>query len=256
MNIAPIQTRVLKPPKDDLLETLKNALPEKLPEQSIIAISSKVVSVWQGRCVEKSAVESKDALVAQEAEYFLPRSFTPGRHSMHTMSLKQGVLLASAGIDESNANDYYILSPRNPSEAAQTLWQFLRETYRMKDVGVIVVDSHCVPLRRGTIGVSLGFFGFVPLHDYRGTKDLFGRKFTVSVQNLADGLAAAAVLVMGEGAEQTPVALITELNKIEFSDKPYQPKTPSDSFIVPREEDIFAPFLNCAPWEKGRGDEE
>ena len=248
MMIAPVKTRVLVPPKDDLLAAIRDALP-KIEERTVLAITSKVVSIWQGRCVPKSDYPDKDELIKKEADKYLPRDFVPNRWVMHT--IKNNLFIPSAGIDESNANDYYILWPREPQKTAKDLWDWARETYKIKNIGIIITDSHTIPLRRGTLGISLSHYGFLPLKDYRGTQDIFGREFTIQVADIADGLAATAVVAMGEGRETTPLAVITDIPSVEFTDKPYIPDKPFSSFEIEEKEDLYYPLLSSVPWEKG-----
>lgn len=245
MKIIPIKIEVLQPPQDDLLSKIKKA---RLRPQNgdVIAITSKVVSIWQGRSVLQSSVSDKDTLIKKEADGYLERKYVPGRHVLHT--IKNSSLIASAGIDTSNAGDYYILWPREPKKTADKLLQWFKKTYRLKRLGLIITDSRSMPLRRGIVGFALSYAGFEPLYDYRGTKDLFGRKFAVSQQNLADALAASAVLAMGEGREQTPLALVRGAPHIR---SPQKRRGKYGSLIVPMREDIFAPFLKNARWRKG-----
>ena len=108
MIIKTIKTKVLKTPQDDLLETISKSI-KSLQEKSIVVITSKVVSIWQGRCVPIGNIK-KDDLVIKEADFYLPKEFVPGAWCMHT--LKNNIFIPSAGIDESNANGYYILWPK------------------------------------------------------------------------------------------------------------------------------------------------
>jgi dihydrofolate synthase / folylpolyglutamate synthase len=250
MRIQPIKTRILVPPQDDLQEVIKASI-SKLPERSVLAVASKVVSIWQGRAIAESEVKNKDELIIREADKYIPRDLVPEGWVMHT--IKNNTLIPTAGIDQSNAKGYYLLWPSDPYGAAQKLHAWLREEYGVKDVGVLITDSHTIPLRRGTLGISLGFFGFVPLVDYRGTEDLFGRKFVMELLNIADGLAAAATLVMGEGSESTPLALATDVPFVQFSDKPYRPTSPRSAFEIPEKEDLYYPFLKYVPWKDGGG---
>ena len=94
MIIKPIKTRILKPPQNNLLEVIEKSI-KKLPEKSILVITSKVVSIWQGRCVPMSSNLKKDDLVIKEADFYLPRSFVPGAWCMHT--LKDNLFVPSAG---------------------------------------------------------------------------------------------------------------------------------------------------------------
>jgi len=121
-------------------------------------------------------------------------------------------------------------------------------------MGVIITDSRLVPMRRGVVGIAIGFFGFKPLKDYRGKKDIFGREFKMETSNIPDSLATAAVLEMGEGSERQPIAVITEIPDLEFIDKEFKPKTKDDSFEIPDKEDMFYPFLSSVNWKKGGSD--
>ncbi len=249
MIITPIHTRLLVPPNDDLLAVIRSALP-RLKENSILVITSKVVSIWQGRAVAREKTEDKDALIIKEADHYLPRDVVPGKWIMHT--IKNNIFIPTAGVDASNANDYYILWPDKPYETARELWKWIRKTYTVKNVGVIITDSHSIPLRRGTVGISVAHYGFTPIRDYRKKKDLFGRRFHGTQSNLVDGLAAAAVVTMGEGEESTPLALIQDLPSITFRTTPWRPQKPYSSLEVPWKEDIYRPFFGAVPWKKGK----
>ena len=109
----------------------------------------------------------------------------------------------------------------------------------VKNFGVIITDSHCQPLRRGTVGFALSYWGFNPLRDYIETPDIFGNKLRVTKMDIANALGTAVTFVIGEGVEQTPVAIISDIEKsVEFIDG-----LPSiaDHTINP-EEDLFKPF--------------
>lgn len=250
MILSPVKTRILFPPKDDLVGAIQEALPH-LEEKTILAVSSKVVSIWQGRCVLQEEALDKDALIKEEAEWYLPRETLPKKWVMHT--LKNNLLVPTAGIDESNGNGYYILWPKESKRAARMLYHKLKRLYGIKNFGIVIADSHTIPLRRGTIGISLGHYGFGALRDYRGTKDLFGRTFAVTQANTVDSIAAAAVLIMGEGNESTPLALIYDVPFIAFGTKAEKGKEHFGSFEVKPEEDLYAPLFLKAAWRKGGG---
>lgn len=235
MQIIPIKTRVLQPPKDDLLAALDDALPP-LHERDIVLITSKVVAIHQGRCVPMKDVADKDKLIEQEADAFLSRDACPDRMIM--LTIKHNTLIATAGIDESNADDHYILWPTDIQATAKMLWAHLRAKHHVQNLGIIITDSHSVPLRLGVLGIAIGFYGFEPLLNHRGKSDLFGRTIYWSQTNIPDSLAAAAVLVMGESNEQTPVAIARDLSNITFTeDDCYQ------QWVIERKKDIYAPLL-------------
>ncbi len=247
MIVKAYKTRVLNPPQDDLIQVLDESI-KLFEEKSILVVASKIVSIWQGRTIPISSID-KDTLIKKEADFYLPRDFTPHGWVMHT--LKNDLFIATAGIDLSNGNNYYILWPKNPMQAAKKIREILKNKFKVKKLGVLIIDSHSVPLHRGLTGLALGFAGFEPLRDYRGKKDIFGKTLEVSMTNIADSLAASANLVMGEGAEQTPLAIISDIPFIKFIDQYHKPKDKYLRFKVPLDEDLFGPFFSKAPWEKG-----
>lgn len=236
------------PPKDNLGNLL--SVIKSLKEDSVVAVTSKVVSIVEGRCIPLNKIP-KDELIIKEADKYLPRNLWPEGLTMYT--IKNNLLVAAAGIDESNADGHYILWPEDPESSAKKIWQVLKKSFSIKNLGVIITDSRVTPLRRGVTGVAIAYFGFKPIKDYRGTKDLFGRKFEMETTDLPDSLATAAVLEMGEGAEQKPLAIISDIPYIEFIQKKYKPKNPDFTFEIPEKEDLFYPFLSSVPWKKGRG---
>ncbi|MBU4298798.1 coenzyme F420-0:L-glutamate ligase, partial [Patescibacteria group bacterium] len=185
MLVKPIKTRVFLPPKDDLFSIIRESI-SGLKEKSIIVFTSKIISIWQGRCIKINLVKDKDELIKKEAEFYIERKNVPKGYVV--LTIKNNTLIPTAGIDESNGNGYYILWPKNSFSAAQKIYQFIKKIYCLKNFGVIISDSHCIPLRVGTLGISLAYYGFEPLKDYRGKKDIFGRKFKISQLNLADSL--------------------------------------------------------------------
>jgi dihydrofolate synthase / folylpolyglutamate synthase len=242
MEIIPIKTSILRPPQDDLLTKIKKSRLQ-LREGDVVALTSKVVSIWQGRCVPQEGTD-KHALAKKEADYYAMRRTAGGNF---LLTIKNNVLIASAGIDASNADGYYILWPRNLKKTAEELLRWFKKTYRKKQLGLIITDSHMVPFRRGVVGVAISWAGFEPLHDYRKTKDIFGRKFRVSQVNIPDALATAAVYAMGEGREQTPLAVIRKAPHIR---PPRKRHGKYESFNIPFKEDLFAPFLKSVRWRR------
>lgn len=241
MRIDAIRLRALTPPQDSLLAALSKAR-LRLAEGDIIALASKAVSIDEGRCVPMAGA-SKDALMRHEADWWWrpPRS-----RYRRIFTIAKGALVGSAGIDESNGAGHYILYPTDPFKSARRLRRALMRAHGVKKLGLIITDSTSLPLRRGAIGFALAWAGLDPLRDYRGTKDLFGRTIEIEMANLADALAAAAVLAMGEGAEQTPAARIrgAPVSLKERSNKLAQ-------LIVDPADDLFAPLLWRGQWRRG-----
>ena len=245
MKIEAIKTRVVEPPQDDLLEVIKEAVVE-IPERSILAVTSKVVSIWQGKCV--SDTEDKDQLIEKEADKYIPREALEHRWVTHT--IKNNILISSAGIDHSNGNGYYVLWPDDPNGIAQKIREWIQETYNVQDIGVVITDSRSMPLRRGAIGMALGHAGFRALKDYRDTPDIFGNDLKVSISNIVDAVGGAATLVMGEGNETTPLALMTELPDGYFIDWDRPNDKPYSSLEVEPREDMFYPLFGTGKWKQ------
>lgn len=251
MHVTAIQTRPLRPPKDDLLEVVRTSI-TALHEKDIVAVSSKVVAIWQGRCVEvpqdeQKAKALKETLVIEESEYYLPKDERFQYSRMWTVY--EGVLGGSVGIDESNGDGYFILLPRNIRKTAEDIRTYLREYYGVTEVGVVIVDSKSEPMRNGVIGVSLAHAGFQGLKDYRGTKDIFGRELQFERLHSADCIASTATFMMGEGDECTPLVLFKDVQGVTFGDS--ENKDPMLDPNVHMKDDLFAQFLSTHPWKKG-----
>jgi len=258
MLVKAIKTRPLIPPKDDLLSVIKESIllarrslgeGGSLKEKSIIVITSKVVSIWQGRCIKMGKNISKEELIKKEADFYIDAHNVPPAGEI-MLTIKDNILIPTSGIDESNANGYYILWPEKPFVAAKEIYNFIKKEFKLKNFGVIISDSHTTPLRTGIMGIGLTYYGFNPLRDYRGKKDIFGRKLKMSQTNIVDSFAAAAVYEMGEGDEQTPIAVIEDVGDIEFTEKDFSKPNPLEISI---DEDIYSPFLKSVKWHKGKG---
>lgn len=220
---------------------------QTLPERSVLAVTSKVVSICEGRLIPL-AEANKHELVRQEAEYYLePHSSKYGV----MLTIKDGVLAVTAGIDESNVQDAYVLYPKNPWESARLLWEFLRTTYGLKEVGVIITDSTSFPLRWGVVGRSLSFCGFRGLNSRIGEKDLFGREIQMTQVNVAEGLAGAAVFAMGEVAESTPLCVLSDIPHIVFNQTPTTQEE-IKNLTISLEDDVYGPLLTSVQWYSKR----
>ena len=146
--------------------------------------------------------------------------------------------MCSAGVDASNADGKLILLPNDSFKAADELRSRLMERFDLTHLGVIIPDSRFMPLRAGATGVAVGYAGFKGVRDYRGNADIFGRPLNISRTNLADGLATAAVLEMGEGKEQQPLCVI-ENAPVEFTDT-----VDRTELHIDIEDDVYKPLFD------------
>lgn len=245
MKITAIKTPRLSSASGNLQRVLDAALPS-IEEGSILAITSKIVSICEGSVIPFADIDKED-LVIQESDLYLPASLS---NYGHHFTVTNNTLIAMAGIDQSNGEGYYILWPKDAQTTANDIRKYLTEKHGLKSLGIIITDSTCQPLRRGTTGISLAHSGFSALKNYMGTPDLFGRPFGVTQANIAGGIAAAAVLAMGEGTEQTPICVLTDIPSVEFQeDNPGSEELSEIS--IPLEDDLFAPFLTTVKWQQG-----
>lgn len=233
---------------DSLFTILDDSLP-KLSDGDILIITSKIVSICEGAVVKNDSSVDKHELIKKEANSYLdvPLSLTYGV----TITIKEGKLVANAGIDESNGNGYFILWPREPFISASKIWNYLRDKHRVQNLGVIITDSHIMPLQWGTRGRAIAWCGIEPLKNYIDTPDIFGKNLHATKASIVDGLSAAAVTVMGEGNEQTPLAVINDVPFVTFQDHP-PTKKEINSLNIAIFEDIYAPLLTAVEWKMGK----
>lgn len=213
MQIKAIKTRIFRENENLLSFILKYI--KRIPENSILVITSKIVALAEGRTVEiDSSVphfDFREKIIKVESDFMLRTKYT-------WLTIKDGMVMASAGIDESNADNKIILLPKNSFNSAGKIRKELQKKFHIKNLGILITDSRIFPLRAGVVGVALGYAGFKGVRDYRGTSDIFGRKLKLSRTDVADSMATGAVLCMGEGKEQQPLALIRNA-PVEFVQK-------------------------------------
>ena len=216
---------------DDFTEFLVKNLKGVLMEGKILAVTSKIVSLSENRIVPKSSINKKD-LIQREADYYLGE-IGYGCH----LTIKQGLLIPSAGVDESNAErDFYILYPLNPFLSSKKIYSLIKRKLHLKKFGILLTDSHTMPLRRGVVGAALAYYGFKGVENKIGSKDLFGKELKMTQINIADALATAATFTMGEGKEQRPLALISAPVK-------FVKQSDNRELRMPLEKDLYKPLL-------------
>ncbi|NOW48207.1 coenzyme F420-0:L-glutamate ligase/coenzyme F420-1:gamma-L-glutamate ligase [Novosphingobium sp. SG751A] len=212
-------------PGDDLGRVILDALGVDglaLRDGDIIVLAQKIVSKAEGRAVPLSGVRpsfaaqdlaarcDKDArlveLILSESERVMRvrRGVLIVRHRL-------GFVLANAGIDQSNVDQgeepVALLLPLDPDASAAAIRSALVKASGA-DVAVVIIDSFGRAWRNGTCGVAIGCAGMAGLLDLRGTPDLYGRELATSELGLADEVAAAASLAMGQAAEGSPIVLL------------------------------------------------
>jgi dihydrofolate synthase / folylpolyglutamate synthase len=234
----------------DIKQVIAQAIPS-LPERSFLVIASKVISTAENQFVPKTTEDKQEKhdLAIQEADFYLdPHS---SKYNL-MLTIKRNWMFVNAGIDESNADNQYILWPEDPQKSVNEIWHFLREHYGLKEVGVTMSDSTSIPLNWGVVGHAIAHCGFWPLKSYIGKADLFGREMKMEQVNIMQGVTAAGVLEMGEGAESTPLAVVEDVKEVQFQDHvPTQAELAE--LKIDLEDDAYAPLLLKAEWKQGKG---
>ena len=228
MRVVALKTRIFR--EGEILVDFIAKYVKKPREGSILVVTSKIVALSESRAVLRVSDAHKDHIIKSESDFAL-------KTKLAWLTIKNGVVLASAGVDESNADGKLILLPKDSFAAAAKLRMLLKKYWKLKKLGVLITDSRLLPLRAGSVGVALGYAGFKGVKDYRGTKDIFGRVLKMSRVDVADSLATAAVLEMGEGAERQPLALIEDA-PVEFTER-----VNKKELAIDIREDLYGPLF-------------
>jgi coenzyme F420-0:L-glutamate ligase/coenzyme F420-1:gamma-L-glutamate ligase len=215
-------------PGDDLAALLAAALRRSQinpADHDILVVAQKIVSKAEGRIVDLSTVvpSATARVLAEEVrkdprlvEVILSESAEVVRHRPDVLIVahRLGFVMANAGVDQSNvggeASEQVLLLPSAPDASALALKTRLDCEFGV-DLGVVINDSFGRPWRNGVVGVALGAAGMPALRSLVGAPDLFGRKMRVTEVALADQVASAASLLMGEGDEGRPAVLLRGL---------------------------------------------
>lgn len=236
MTLLPLRGMPLVEKGDDLVAHIVqgcavNAI--QLRDADVVVVAQKIVSKSEGRQVWlESVVPSNAALSLAEQTDKDPRLVELIlQESSEVVRSKPGVLItrhrlghvgANAGVDQSNIDqsrgESVLLLPIDPDASANRIFQSLRSITN-RNIGVVISDSSNRPWRLGTIGVAIGAANIRVLDDRRGLQDLFGNDLKVTLINLADSIATAASLLMGETTEQVPVVIVRGLTNPIGSDK-------------------------------------
>ncbi len=228
MQIKAIKTRIFRE-NENLLDFILKYV-KRIPEDSVLVITSKIVALAEGRTVKYKNQSQKIKLIKEESDFAIKTKYT-------WLTIKDGMAMASAGIDESNADGKMILLPEDSFKSAGFIRKELCKRFKIKNLGILITDSRLFPLRAGIVGVALGYAGFKGIKNYIGKKDIFGRILKMSRTDVADSLATSAVLCMGEGKEQQPLALITDV-PVEFVGK-----INKKELIIDPKTDLYQPLF-------------
>lgn len=237
LEILPIKTRIVQPPKDEIWDIIDNL---EVRDGDILFITSKIMAIHQGRTRKMDEIEKID-LIREEAERMLSYVNDLGNFKVN-LTVANGMLIPAAGIDESNANGYFVLWPKNIDDFCQEIRKRLMKKFGIKNLGVVATDSHTMPLRWGVTGISIGIAGVEPLQNIIGKGDLFGRPMNVTKVDLIDPLASIAVKAMGEGAKCAPIVIIRGDTEVTFNET-----ASMKNFKISPELDLYRPLIEAIP---------
>lgn len=250
LTVIPIPGLPMVQPGDDLVAIVNEAMAQadlSFQEDDILVLAQKIISKSEGRFARLSDMEPSDqAHAIAEAtgkepdfvEMVLSQSNDVVRTGPNVLIVEAftGIVMANAGIDRSNidrgeGDDVALLLPLDSDVSARALRdQFVEQSG--KTIAIVIADSVGRAWRYGTSAMAIGCAGLEPLDDQRGDVDMFGHTLEVTEIALADQVAAAANLVMGEATEAIPAAIVRGLS---------YPRTdrPSSVLIRKKDEDLF-----------------
>jgi len=190
----------------------------QLHRDDILCVASKVVSISERRIARLRQKRVSSVARALAEKYSMNRQLAQivleeadaicGGVKGFLLTIKQGILTPNAGVDAKNSPTGTVaLWPVHPDSSAARLRASVMRTENVR-LGVMIIDSRITPLRLGTVGIAIGVSGFRAVRDDRGKRDLYGRRVMVTRSNLADDVASAAHLLMGECDERTGLVVV------------------------------------------------
>ncbi len=259
LSLTPLHGIPLIRQGDDLADILVGSLQTTrltLEDNDILVITSKIVSKAEGRLVDLATVTPSERAreLARQAEKDPRLVELLLQESNEILRVRPGVIIvehrlgfvcANAGIDHSNVAPLHLpqdspnlrgeegvlLLPRDPDQSSRKIREKI-EAQTGKRIGVMIIDSHGRAWRIGTVGMCIGLSGIPAVMDERGWRDLFGYELKITIVGVADELAAAASLVMGQAAEGTPAVHVRGF--------PYPLREGSfKELLRPKEQDMF-----------------
>jgi len=217
-------------PGDDLAQIILQKTREDnltLSDGDLVVISQKIVSKADGLLVNVSGIKpsrrarqlakrtKKDPRVVQLILNDSGKILRAAPQAL-VVRRKDGLTCLNAGVDKSNVKGqsiYSRLPPNSDNSARQILTRLEKLTGRK--LAVIIADTYSRPYRVGQVEFAIGLAGLEPITDYRGHKDMYGYSLRYKYVALADEAAAAAELVMGQGTEHTPIAILRGLDRMQ-----------------------------------------
>ena len=236
-------------PNDNLASIINKSINNNginIEPGDVVVVAQKIISKCENRYVElKNIQPSKEAIdlgkILKRDPAFIQIIQNESKKIISTdknviiVEHKLGFININAGIDRSNIlqkEDVVLLLPENPSKSASGL-QSLISAYFQKDIALIVTDSMTRPFRSGVTNFALASANIPSLIDLKGDSDIYGNILQSTEIAIADELAAAAGLLMGQGNEKQPVVIIKGFDKKNYSNNN------AFDLVVDEDEDLY-----------------
>lgn len=243
ISIIPIKTPIIKE-GDDVVSIIIDNIPVKLRKGDVLVVATKPLLLAYSKyfsaesCSLDVSAEAKKIAKEYELDEVISELIVRysdailGGTKGFILSNVDGVVLPNGGIDRKNiGRNRYALPYIVVKEKAREFYSKIYKLYGVR-IGVIISDSSVYPLRLGTRAIAVVTYGFIPVRKYVGSLDLYGVSIRYTYMNIADELASAAHLAMGEGDERVPAALIrgVEVNLVD-RDTTYMTKIDPDMCV-------------------------
>jgi len=230
----------------ELIVTVARKESVALDDGDVVVVGHKIVSKAEGRTVQLKEV--KPSSRAQELSKLTMRDpslvelvlreakrVVKATKEILIVENRSGFVCINAGVDKSNVEgeDTYTLLPRDSDASAREIHSQIRKLTG-KNVAVVICDTYSRPFRRGQVEFAIGAAGMKLFRDYRGKKDLFGYVMKVKNSAIADEIASAAELVMGQGDEAIPVVIIKNLKRVDMVED-----VSASELLISEQEDLF-----------------
>jgi len=248
IKIIPVMGLPIIKEGDDLGELIYRAAEKQgtpIEEGDIIVVTHVIVSRAEGNIINLDEVTPSDFAKSIALEFDRDpahievvlreaKSIVRMRDGHIIAETKHGFICANAGVDKSNVpgERNVVPLPKDPDRSARLIRAKIKELAG-KDTAVIISDTHGRALRRGEINIAIGVAGIKPIRDRRGESDLFGYVLRVKQTAIADELASAAELVIGQASEGTPAAIIRGYKYEEAEE------VSAKDLVWPREKALF-----------------
>ena len=236
-------------PNDDLASIINKSINNNginIESGDVVVVAQKIISKCENRYVElKNIKPSKEAIdlakTLNRDPAFIQIIQNESKKIISTdknviiVEHKLGFININAGIDRSNIlqnDDVVLLLPENPSKSAKDLQSAISANFQ-RDIALIVTDSMTRPFRSGVSNFALASANIPSLIDLKGDSDIYGNILQSTEIAIADELASAAGLLMGQGSEKQPVVIIKGFDKKNYST--------NDAFdlVVDEDEDLY-----------------